>query len=147
MTRGSRDTASLARAGAALYWAGRWDAASAIFHQLTGYAKFAVRAHGVLGVLAARREDRAEANAADAWLAGVDPRHCRGEVSVWRARIAAALGERERAVELLDQAFAEGQTQDYSGTYGPGMGWFRLDPHFEPLRDFPPFVALMRPKG
>ena len=128
-------------------WAGRWDEASTIFRQLTGDAKYAVRAHGVLGVLAARRENQAEAKAEDAWLAGVDPRHRRGEVSVWRARIAAAVGERERAVELLQQAFAEGQTQDYFGMYGPGMAWFRQDPHFESLRDFPPYVALLRPKG
>jgi tetratricopeptide (TPR) repeat protein/TolB-like protein len=147
MVRGSRDTADLARAGEALYWAGRWDEASAIFRQLTGHAKYAVRAHGALGVLAARRENPVEARAADAWLASVDPRHRRGEVSVWRARIAAALNERDQAVALLKQAFAEGQTQDYFGMYGPGMAWFRQDPHFDSLRDFPAYVALLRPKG
>ena len=154
--RHSRDTAEragtwggvdMASAGEALYWAGHWDEASTIFRQLTGDVNFAVRAHGVLGVLAARRENQAEARAEDAWLAGVDPRHRRGEVSVWRARIAAALGERDRAVELLRRAFAEGQTQDYFGMYGPGMAWFRQDPHFESLRDFPPYVALLRPRG
>jgi tetratricopeptide (TPR) repeat protein/TolB-like protein len=147
MARGSRDTADLARAGEALYWAGRWDEASAIFQQLIGHAKYAVRAHGALGVLAARRENPQEAKAADAWLAGLDPRHRRGEVSVWRARIAAALGERGQAVALLEQAFAQGQTQDYFGLYGPGMAWFRQDPHFDSLRDFPAYVALLRPKG
>ena len=144
---GLPDTAGLAGTGEALYWAGRSDQALAVFRQLAAHPKYAVRAHGVFGVLAAHREDPAAARAADAWLSQVNPRHRRGEVSVWRARIAAALGERERAVELLQQAFAEGQTQDYSGMYGPGMSWFRTDPHFESLRDFPPFVALMRPKG
>jgi hypothetical protein len=67
-------------------------------------------------------------------------------VSVWRARIAAALGERERAVELLEQAFREGQTRDYFGMYGPGMAWFRQDPHFESLRDFSPYATLLRPR-
>ena len=58
-----------------------------------------------------------------------------------------ALGERERAVELLQQAFADGQTQDYFGMYGPGMAWFRQDPHFESLRELLPYIALLRPKG
>ena len=145
--RGGRDTASMAVVGEALYWAGRWDEALEIFRRLATHPKYAVRAHGAAGVLAARRENPAEARTADAWLADLDSRHRRGEISVWRARIAAALGERNRAVELLEQAFAEGQTQDYSGMYGPGMAWFRLDPHFDGLRDFPPFIALMRPKG
>jgi len=30
---------------------------------------------------------------------------------------------------------------------GPGMAWFRQDPHFESLRDFPAYIALLRPKG
>jgi serine/threonine protein kinase/tetratricopeptide (TPR) repeat protein len=145
--RGLPDTASLAEAGEALYWAGSWDEASAVFRQLAAHPKYVVRAHGVFGVLAARRENLADARAADAWLSQVNPRHRRGEVSVWRARIAAALGEQERAVELLQQAFVEGQTQDYFGMYSAGMSWFRTDPHFDSLRDFPPFVALMRPKG
>jgi tetratricopeptide (TPR) repeat protein len=144
---GLPDTASLAQAAEALYWAGRWDEASAVFHQLLEHPKYAVRAHGVFGVLAARGENLADARAADAWLSQVNPRHRRGEISVWRARIAAALGERERAVKLLQQAFSEGQTQDYFGMYGPGMTWFRRDPHFDLLREFPPFIALMRAKG
>ena len=73
----------------------------------------------MLGVLAARRENEAEAKAEDAWLAGVNPRHRRGEVSVWRARIAAALGQRERAVELLQQAFSEGQRRTISDCMVP----------------------------
>ena len=141
-----RDTAGKAGAAEALYWAGRWDEATNLFRQLAGHPKFGVRAHGALGVLAARREDREEAEAADAWLSGVDPRHRRGEPSVWRARIAAALGEQERAVELIKQAFAEGQTQDYWGMYGPGMAWFRQDPHFETLRDLPAYQTLLRPR-
>jgi TolB-like protein len=144
--RHATDPANVARFGEALYWAGRWDEASGVFRQLTGHPKFAVRAHGALGVLAARREDRASALMEDTWLAGVDPRHRRGEPSVWRARIAATLGERERAVELLEQAFREGQTQDYFGMYGPGMAWFRQDPHFEPLRNFSAYSTLLRPR-
>jgi tetratricopeptide (TPR) repeat protein len=145
--RRSRDTADWAGAAEALYWAGRWDEAVALFRRVATDQKYAVRMQGVLGVIAARRENVTEAKAADLWLSRVDSRHRRGEVSVWRARIAAALGERERAVELLAQAFAEGQTQDYAGMYGPGMAWFRMDPHFDALREYPAFVALLRHKG
>jgi tRNA A-37 threonylcarbamoyl transferase component Bud32/tetratricopeptide (TPR) repeat protein len=144
--RRSSDTAGLANLGETLYWGGKWDEASTLFERLAGHAKYGVRAHGVLGVLAARREDVSAARAADDWLSAVDPRHRRGEVSVWRARIAAALGERERAVELLEQAFREGQTRDYFGMYGPGMAWFRQDPHFEAMEDFPPYHRLMLPR-
>ncbi|HZA92711.1 MAG TPA: serine/threonine-protein kinase, partial [Gemmatimonadales bacterium] len=76
--RHSRDTTGMAQVGEALYWAGHWNEASAIFRQLAGHPKFGVRAHGVLGVLAARRENEAEAKAEDAWLATIDPRHRRG---------------------------------------------------------------------
>ena len=61
-----------------------------------------------------------------------------GNVGYKRAMIAAALGERERATELLIDFSAE---------------WFHMahdwahDPRFEPLRDYPPFQELIRPKG
>ena len=51
-----------------------------------------------------------------------------------RARIAVALGERERAMELLRQA-------------GPLSGGGHADPLLEPLWDYPPFKQLLRPKG
>ena len=63
------------------------------------------------------------------------------------AQLSCSSPNSRRAVELLQKAFAEGQTQDYFGMYGPGMAWFRQDPHFESLRDFPPYLALLRPKG
>ena len=56
----------------------------------------------------------------------------------WRAGIAAALGERERAMQLLRQS-------------GP-LNWYpnlleHVDPNLEPLWDYPPFQELLRPKG
>ena len=55
-----------------------------------------------------------------------------------RARIAALLGRRQRAVDLLRDALAQG--------YPFGVG-LHNDPDFEPLRDYGPFLALVRPLG
>ena len=51
----------------------------------------------------------------------------------------AALGDREGAVSALQAAFREGRP------------WLALGLHlqraFESLRDYPPFIELMKPKG
>jgi len=56
----------------------------------------------------------------------------------WRACIAAHLGEKQQAVDLLQQALTEGY-------------WFQTQLHrtidFEPLWDYPAFKELLRPKG
>jgi hypothetical protein len=67
-------------------------------------------------VLAARRGDRAAALAADSVLAApsrpnLDPNldpYADGRPTYWRARIAATLGDRERAVTLLREALQAG---------------------------------------
>jgi hypothetical protein len=48
--------------------------------------------------------------------------------------VAVALGERERAMELLRQL-------------GGGMARLHRDPLLEPLWDYPPFMELLRPTG
>ena len=55
-----------------------------------------------------------------------------------RAMLAAALGERERALNLLRDAFSEGVP------YGL---WLHSEPAFASLRDYPPFQELLQPKG
>ena len=57
---------------------------------------------------------------------------------VWRACIASLLGEKERAVALLKEAFSQGL--DY-GVY------IHRDINLEPLWDYQPFKELLRPKG
>jgi hypothetical protein len=59
--------------------------------------------------------------------------YIRGAHTYGRARIAAALGERDRAVDLLREAFAEGQALAW-GTHG--------DYVFERLRGYAPFEQL-----
>jgi TolB-like protein/tetratricopeptide (TPR) repeat protein len=57
---------------------------------------------------------------------------------VMHAWVSAALGERDRALQLLDQG---------SLTAGPSMLWINVDPRFEPLRDDPRFAAIVRRLG
>ena len=94
---------------------------------------------GQLGVVAARRGDREEAYRISRLLEEGDGSlnlpGSRHDGAYERARIAAALGERERAVELLQQS-SDGQ-----------FIHIHESPQFEPLRDYPPFKELLRPKG
>jgi hypothetical protein len=61
-----------------------------------------------------------------------------GRETVWRARVAALLGEADRAVRLLVRAFAEGHSHGVE---------LHADPDLEPLREDEAFRRLLRPKG
>jgi tetratricopeptide (TPR) repeat protein len=65
------------------------------------------------------------------------PEH-RGWLTYARARVAAALGERDRALHLLRDAFAEGLE------HGPHL---HQTPDFEILRGYEPYQRLLRPAG
>jgi serine/threonine protein kinase/tetratricopeptide (TPR) repeat protein/TolB-like protein len=93
---------------------------------------------GRLGALAARRGDRQEAKRVAQVLAGIERPFLFGEHTLRRARIAALLGDRERAVGLLRDAFAQG--------YARGVDIHR-DPDLEPLRGYAPFEELIKPRG
>jgi hypothetical protein len=121
-----------------LYLAGRWDEARAAFERLAATRPDNPAYLGYLGVLAARRGDRREAERISTLLAGLRTPYLRGVHTNWRARIAAVLGERERATALVADALQQGQV------YGPEL---HSVPDFETLRDFPPYRELMRPKG
>jgi TolB-like protein len=122
----------------AFYRAGLLREAEALYRKLALEHPDSVKYRGGLGVLAARRGDRAEAMRIDGWLASLDRPYLLGQGKLWRARIAGWLGERERAVMLLREAFAEGLT------FGV---WVHLDPDFMALRGYPPFDDLLRTKG
>ncbi len=96
---------------------------------------------GSLGVMLAVNGDREGALEMSRRLGQLDPGTfplliLRGEPSRRRAYIALHLGDRQRAVELLERAFAEGLH-------------FDADYHveFQSLWGYPPFEELMRPKG
>ena len=54
------------------------------------------------------------------------------------AKIAAALGEADHAIDLLRRAFADGRRHTF---------WDHLATGFEPLLALPAYQELMRPKG
>jgi tetratricopeptide (TPR) repeat protein len=122
----------------ALYLAGRFDEAGKIYGSLTSEQPDNIDYQGRLGSLAARRGDRDEAMRISEELAVIDRRFLFGRPTYWRACIAALLGEKERAVALLKEAFSQGRR------YGVSL---HRDIDLEPLWEYPPFKDLLRPKG
>ena len=119
--------------------AGYMDSARVIAEQLHRARPQSGEYAGLLGELAARRGDRDEAGRIDRLLTTFDGAFERGQATYWRACIAALLGERDRAVDLLARALDAGYV--YPARY--------LDVHIEPsfttLRTDPRFQRLVRP--
>jgi len=93
---------------------------------------------GAVGKVAARLGDVAQARRIAAELAALTKPYLYGTRTYQRACIAALLGEKDRAMELLRDAFAKGYQFD--------VGIHR-DIDLEPLWGYPPFEDLMKPKG
>ena len=92
---------------------------------------FSLRTHTLarLAVVSARQGDRDEVLRISRLLEDED------FTFPWRASIAAALGDRERAVALL---------REWLTCCG---GYSNLHKSYEPLWDYPPFQECIRPKG
>jgi tetratricopeptide (TPR) repeat protein len=93
---------------------------------------------GALGVAKALQGDRAEAERISAQLEGIDVPYTFGNASVLQARIAAALGNKDQAMDFLRRAFSEGTGMD---------DWIHREPAFRSLLDHPPFQDLLQPTG
>jgi tetratricopeptide (TPR) repeat protein len=121
-----------------LYALERWDEAEASYASLASDHPDDIGYRTQLGLIAARRGDRAATDEVSAWLAGQDHRYKMGAHTYGRATIAAVLGEREAALGLLREAFSQGYPQ----------GDIRLHRDFdvENLLDYPPYIELMQPK-
>jgi tetratricopeptide (TPR) repeat protein len=117
---------------------GEPDQARAILEKAARATPADVEIEGSLGVLAESRGDRAEADRIAAVLAGDTRRYLYGKPYFWRARMAAARGDKEAAVQLLREAFAHGYRYSWA---------FHLTPEFQGLRDYPPFEDIARAKG
>ncbi len=122
----------------ALYWAERWAEAEAIVRALAKEEPDNVEYLGRLATLAARTGRQGEARRLAGPLRALDPRDLFGRDAFWRAAIAAQLGEKKEAVELLNEAFVRGH---YFQTH------LHRNIDFEPLWDYSPFQELLRPKG
>jgi len=129
----------------ALYLAERWEEAEGLFSTLAAERPDVARYQGFIGAIAARcgDRDRAQRIRAELTRPGLDllhePTWTRVQAATfWRAHIALLLGDRDSAVDLLSDALARGL---------PFGLYFHNDPDFESLRDYPPFLELIRPRG
>ena len=92
---------------------------------------------GFLGVVAAREGKRDDALRIERELQATNPRYVYGRHTMWRARIRAVLGDRDTAVALVQEAFAQG--------YARG-GVMHLYPSLAALRNDPAYQELLKPK-
>jgi len=121
---------------AALDAADRTAAAAAIWRTLAADTSADIDALGALGVEAAAGGDRAAALARDRQLAAIHRPYLYGRPAYQRSRIAARLGDRARAMQLLRAAFAEGRPYDLA---------LHTDGALASLVGYPPFDAILRP--
>jgi tetratricopeptide (TPR) repeat protein len=121
----------------ALYTAEKWEEAESMFEELKQDYPENIQYQGRIGLLAARKGERTKALAIFEELESIERRYLFGEHTYMRARIASVLGEKERAVLLLQDAFVQGLV------YG---SYLRQEMDFEPLRSYKPFQELLKPK-
>jgi tetratricopeptide (TPR) repeat protein len=124
--------------GWTLYLAGRLDEADSLFGNLHREHPDNVDYIGHLGAIAARRGDPGSARAWSERLRGrAVAAPIPGEESiVWRARIAALLGDRPAAMRLLIEAFGPQGTMELHD-----------NSDFDGMLDHPPFREFVRAKG
>jgi tetratricopeptide (TPR) repeat protein len=123
----------------ALYVADRWEEAYSVAKPLSEEFPENMNYRALVGILAACRGDQEEALETSERLEALDRPYLRGWNTIWRALIAGALGDGESAVALWRQALGEG--------FPHRQPWARPWIALEPIRDYPPFQELMRPKG
>jgi serine/threonine protein kinase/tetratricopeptide (TPR) repeat protein len=121
-----------------LYLDEQWAEAQPYFEQLYEENPDNQDYQGYCGVMAARLGDRENASMILEALYSKDESYLFGSHLYWCACIAAVLGEQQRAVNLLREALGQG--------YSYGI-YVLLDMDFESLRNYPPYIELMRPKG
>jgi len=111
----------------------RWEEAYAVSSELSREHPDDAECLGFLGVFAALTGREEEARRISDELAAMQGPYDRRTTQRRRARIAAVLGEKERAVELLREA-----------SFAPE---YHFDQALELLRGYPQFDEFMRPKG
>jgi Flp pilus assembly protein TadD len=122
----------------ALRYAERWKEAAAVCQELVRRSPQDPDYLGIQGALAARMGRRDEAMRISGELQRMSGPYLFGSNTYRRACIAAVLGDRRGAVELLRQSIAEGK---------PYSRNIHREIDFEPLWDFAPFRELLKPKG
>jgi len=117
--------------------AGQLEQACALFDILRYEDLKNIYSLGFVGILAAKRGDKKEAKRISRLLEEMDNKYLFGGHTYIRAQIAAQLGEKKRAIDLLRESLRQGS--HYYQIHG--------DVYFEPLWDYPPFQELIKPKG
>ena len=133
-----------------LYMAEKWEEARIQFETLAKEHPESLFYRGYLGTLAARRGDRVGAAKILDELLKTDRPYLFGENSYRAACIASQLGENDRAVALLRETVSQGFAQPVSSQKGLLQWWsmtFHESMDLEPLRGYPPYEELVRPKG
>lgn len=130
-----------------LTYAGEWDEAAQIYARLAddyagGAAEIPFRAR--CGVMAAVQGDRESARRISRELEALHRPYLFGQDTYQRALVAAQLGDRDQAVDLLRRAVSEGLVFGETTTFA---GVFAEEIALEPLRGYAPFEELMQPKG
>jgi len=122
----------------ALRYSERWKEAAAVCQELVRRSPQDPDYLGIQGALAARLGRRDDAMRISEELQRMSGPYLFGTNTYRRACIAAVLGDRQGAVNLLRQSIAEGRP------YGLSI---HCEIDFEPLWDFAPFRELLKPKG
>jgi len=120
-----------------LYLLEKWEESQDFFKGLNDEWPDSLTYLGYLGTLAVRMGNQEEAKRISEELKNIDRPYLHGLNTYWCACIAALLGDKEQAVELIRDSLVQGRT--YRILY-----W---DIDFESLEDYPPFVELKKPKG
>jgi tetratricopeptide (TPR) repeat protein len=121
-----------------LHRLGREEEAHLLWEEVVPHVPRGHEAVGLLGATAALIGDTAQARAMDQRLADAPDSESDRQRPLYRAWIAAALGEKERAVELL---------RELPHLNGFRMLYLHRDLNLEPLKGYPAFEAFMESKG
>jgi len=120
---------------------GHWDSARTIFARaLERYPELPILL-GRLGTASAHTGDSTGARHVMAVLSGLRRPYLFGGATYARARIAAALGDKAAAVDLLRAAWFQGRPLPFDDRDNEDV---HSNPEFESLRSFYPFQALIR---
>lgn len=123
--------------GEAFYQAGNYVEAKLIFQKLASEYPDKPEFIGWLGVLAVRMGNNEDAVNYDEVLEKFKHPYLFGNHTYWRSRIAALMNEPERAVNLLNESFAQGNR---FGVY------IHRNIDFESLKEYAPFQELIKVK-
>jgi serine/threonine protein kinase/tetratricopeptide (TPR) repeat protein len=123
-----------------LRYSERWKEAKSIYEDLSEENPDSLNYTFRLGAIAARLGDREEAQKISDELGKMERPYLFGSIPYYQACIASLLGEKDKAVKLLQESVNQGRV------FGP-YGVFHPNLMLEPLADYPPFQEFIKPKG